>query len=153
VSNKAEQPTAPAGRITSAPQSNSVGSQPPGDFDLSLAVGDRIGGRYVVKSFLGKGGMGAVYRALDEELDEEVALKLVRGRGDDDLLRDEVRLAQKVTHENVCRTYDLEDAGERGSSAGGFRSTTSSRSRAASRPASPPRTPRASFIAISSRAT
>jgi serine/threonine-protein kinase len=116
VSNKAEQPTVPGGPAPrrSDPASGPLasGSQPASDFDLGLAVGDRIGGRYIVKEFLGKGGMGAVYRALDEELDEEVALKLVRGRGDDELLRDEVRLAQKVTHENVCRTYDLEDAGE-----------------------------------------
>ncbi len=53
--------------------------------------------------------MGAVYRALDEKLDEEVALKMVHGTFAGVSLRDEVRLAQKVTHRNVCRTYDLED--------------------------------------------
>jgi serine/threonine protein kinase len=54
--------------------------------------------------------MGAVYRALDETIGEEVALKIVRGAvADASRLRDEVRLAQKVTHVNVCRTYDLED--------------------------------------------
>ena len=71
-----------------------------------LRVGQRLGGRYVVQTLLGKGGMGIVYRALDEQLGEAVALKLLRG--DSELLRDEVRLAQKVTHANVCRTYDLE---------------------------------------------
>ncbi|HSD87397.1 MAG TPA: protein kinase [Kofleriaceae bacterium] len=75
-----------------------------------LVVGQRLGDRYVVRAFLGEGGMGAVYRALDEKLEEEVALKIVRGSlGSSTQLRDEVRLAQKVTHPNVCRTYDLEE--------------------------------------------
>ena len=78
-----------------------------------LAIGQRLGDRYVVRAFLGVGGMGEVYLAFDERLDEEVALKIVRGTlGTSELLRDEVRLAQKVTHENVCRTYDLEKVGE-----------------------------------------
>jgi len=73
----------------------------------TLATGERLGGRYVIQSFLGEGGMGAVYRALDEQLGDEIALKIVRSAAVD-TLRDEVRLAQKVTHPNVCRTYDLE---------------------------------------------
>ena len=77
---------------------------------VELDVGQRIGDRYVVRKLLGRGGMGAVYAALDEKLGEEVALKVV---GDDlaGQLRDEVRLAQKVAHPNVCRTYDLEEVG------------------------------------------
>jgi tetratricopeptide (TPR) repeat protein len=73
---------------------------------VELEVGQRIGDRYEVRALLGRGGMGAVYAALDEKLGEEVALKVV---GDDlaGQLRDEVRLAQKVAHPNVCRTYDL----------------------------------------------
>ena len=82
----------------------------PRDLAVALVIGERVGERYLVRSFLGEGGMGAVYRALDETLGEEVALKVVRGVGID-TLRDEVRLAQKVTHTNVCRTYDLEEAG------------------------------------------
>jgi tetratricopeptide (TPR) repeat protein/predicted Ser/Thr protein kinase len=75
----------------------------------AVAVGERLGERYVVTAFLGEGGMGAVYRAHDEKLGEDVALKIVRDTARGNALRDETRLAQKVTHPNVCRTYDLEE--------------------------------------------
>lgn len=74
-----------------------------------LRPGARIGDRYVVEALLGAGGMGTVYRARDDKLGESVALKIVHARLDAAMLRDEVRLAQKVTHPNVCRTFDLED--------------------------------------------
>jgi hypothetical protein len=83
----------------------------PRDLAVTLVIGERIADRYLVRSFLGEGGMGAVYRAFDETLGEDIALKVVRGTGVGQTLRDEVRLAQKVTHANVCRTYDLEEAG------------------------------------------
>src|SRR5262249_61805221 len=56
--------------------------------------------------------MGAVYRVLDRELDEEVALKILRpelAATPEALLRfrREVKLARRVTHANVARTYDL----------------------------------------------
>jgi hypothetical protein len=66
-----------------------------------------LGDRYRVNALIGLGGMGAVYRAHDLVLDEEVALKVVFGAGAD--LRDEVRIAQQIAHRNVCRTYDLEE--------------------------------------------
>src|SRR5262244_3615372 len=69
-----------------------------------------LGKRYRIIGPLGSGGMGAVYRARDEALQSEVALKQVLAPGDAlAKLRDEVRLAQRVTHPNVCRTYDLEE--------------------------------------------
>ncbi len=75
--------------------------------------GTRIAERYTVKSMLGSGGMGTVYRVLDEELNEDVAIKLLKGGfAEIEYLRAEVRLAQKVTHPNVCRTFDLEHEGK-----------------------------------------
>ena len=71
-----------------------------------------IAGRYRLTGVLGKGGMGAVYRAHDQELDELVALKMLRreaGGADVALLRREVKLARQVTHPNVARMFDIGD--------------------------------------------
>ena len=78
-----------------------------------LAVGSRFGGRYDIQELLGAGGMGVVYRAFDREVGEAVALKVLRpelGDLDPTLLerfRQELRLARRITHRNVVRTYDL----------------------------------------------
>lgn len=78
-----------------------------------LAVGQTLAGRYDIKSVLGMGGMGVVYRAVDKELDEPVAIKTLKGdamAADPALLqrfKDEIKLARKITHRNVVRTYDL----------------------------------------------
>jgi serine/threonine-protein kinase len=75
-------------------------------------AGQTLAGRYEVLDLIGAGGMGEVYRARDRELDELVALKVIR----DDLLavpevlerfRTEVKLARRVTHRSVARAYEL----------------------------------------------
>ncbi len=80
-----------------------------------LNPGDVIGGRYEILQLLGEGGMGAVYKARDRELDRFVALKVIRR----DLasntaivarFKQELLLAHQVTHKNVIRIYDLTDA-------------------------------------------
>ena len=78
----------------------------------ALVPGDLIAGRYRVEGLLGRGGMGEVYRALDELMDERIALKTLRPEfcGNHDLLRRfqrEIRLARKVTHPNVCRVFEV----------------------------------------------
>jgi serine/threonine protein kinase len=78
-----------------------------------------VADRYEVLGLLGSGGMGTVYRALDRELDDVVALKIIRKQiaavpGIVDRFRREVKLARKVTHRNVARTFDIgEHAGAR----------------------------------------
>ncbi|HSR50862.1 MAG TPA: serine/threonine-protein kinase [Acidobacteriota bacterium] len=74
-----------------------------------------LAGRYRIVGLLGKGGMGEVYRAEDLTLDQEVALKfLPRDLASDDrrLARflDEVRVARRVSHPNVCRVHDVGEA-------------------------------------------
>jgi serine/threonine protein kinase/putative methionine-R-sulfoxide reductase with GAF domain len=73
--------------------------------------GEVLGGRYRVEQVLGFGGMGVVYRARDLKLDSEIALKRIRpdrfAPEQRETLRREIILARKVTHENVCRVYDL----------------------------------------------
>ena len=78
--------------------------------------GARLGARYRVVGLLGRGGMGEVYRADDLELNQSVALKFLpekvaRNASDLARLRQEVRIARQIAHPNVCRTYDIAEAG------------------------------------------
>ena len=80
-----------------------------------LEIGDVLGGRYEILQLLGEGGMGAVYKAKDRELDRFVALKLIRPElaSSPAILarfKQELLLAHQVTHKNVIRIYDLAEA-------------------------------------------
>jgi len=82
----------------------------------ALRPGTLFANRYEVKDVLGAGGMGVVYRAFDRELQEPVAIKTLRPEalaGDGVALerfKQEIRLARKIAHRNVVRTYDLGEA-------------------------------------------
>lgn len=92
-------------------------SEAPTGLLVSSAPSDRVGGRYTLLGLLGAGGMGTVYRARDEELDEVIALKMLLPEFVDEpgmleRFRREVKLARRVTHTNVARVFDI---GEHGS--------------------------------------
>lgn len=100
-------------RRTPAPASNRISNA-----YASAAVfqiGDLLGGRYEILQLLGEGGMGAVYKAADRELDRFVALKVIRPElaSNPSILarfKQELLLAHQVTHRNVIRIYDLGEA-------------------------------------------
>ena len=76
--------------------------------------GRLIAGRYRIIALLGKGGMGEVYRADDLTLGQAVALKFLpddaaREESLIDRFRNEVKIARRVSHPNVCRVYDVGD--------------------------------------------
>ncbi len=91
-------------------------SSPGGDSgDVSRAIfsqGDLVGGRFRIKRFISRGGMGEVFEANDERLRVRVALKTLRREfnADSEALerfRREIRLAREVSHPNLCRVFDL----------------------------------------------
>ena len=80
--------------------------------DLSALATPLYAGRYELQELLGVGASGSVYRVRDVELDEFLALKVLRKElvGDKQtiaLFRNEVRLARRVTSRNVARVYDI----------------------------------------------
>jgi serine/threonine protein kinase/tetratricopeptide (TPR) repeat protein len=82
-----------------------------------LTTGSTFAGRYQVIEELGKGGMGKVYRALDNKLNEEIALKLIKpdiasDRKTIERFKNELKLARKIRQKNVGSMYELlEDEG------------------------------------------
>jgi serine/threonine protein kinase len=77
-----------------------------------LTKGTLFAGRYEIIEELGKGGMGKVYKALDNEIHEEVAIKLLKPEiaADEKIIerfKNELKIARKITQENICRTFDI----------------------------------------------
>ncbi len=82
------------------------------DRQEATLAGQTLANRYDVLELVAIGGMGAVYRARDRELDEIVALKVIRRELASlpvmvERFRHEVKLARRVTHGNVARTFEL----------------------------------------------
>ena len=78
----------------------------------AIGPGSVLADRYEILHSLGEGGMGAVYKARDRELDRFVALKVIHpelARHADILQRfkRELILSRQVTHRNVIRIFDL----------------------------------------------
>ena len=78
----------------------------------AISPGQILAGRFRVRRFIARGGMGEVFEAEDLELREDVALKTVRPEIAADphsleRFKTEVHLARKVTHPSVCRIFDV----------------------------------------------
>ena len=84
---------------------------------FDLARGQLFAGRYEAIEILGQGGMGKVFKAFDRQINEVVAVKLIKPEisvNDSAIERfkNELKIARKITHRNVCRMHDIgEDAG------------------------------------------
>jgi eukaryotic-like serine/threonine-protein kinase len=77
-----------------------------------LATGSTFANRYQVIEELGHGGMGRVYKVFDTEIKEKVALKLLRpeiasDRETIERFSNELKLARRIRHKNVCGMFDL----------------------------------------------
>jgi hypothetical protein len=82
-----------------------------------LTRGALFAGRYEIIEELGQGGMGRVYRAYDQKIEEEIALKLIRSdfaaeKKTVERFRNEIKVARKIRHASVCAMHDLGEAGK-----------------------------------------
>lgn len=100
-----EDPRDDSGAPTLDPKTESVAL-------IEQVPGSRLGERYEVVRCLGQGGMGTVYQVRDLELNEIVALKMLRVDAQTDprrvdWMKNEIRLSRKITHPNVVRIFDF----------------------------------------------
>jgi tetratricopeptide (TPR) repeat protein len=82
-----------------------------------LKIGSLLSGRYELLALLGEGGMGAVYKARDLQLDREVAIKVIKPELAEhpeilQRFKQELILARQVTDRNVIRIFDIGEAGK-----------------------------------------
>ena len=80
--------------------------------DLRFERGTSVAGRYTIEEQVGEGGMGVVYRAHDELVDEEVALKflnpqMLRTQKGQRMFIQEAQIARRLRHENIVAVHDV----------------------------------------------
>src|SRR5262245_43259425 len=80
-----------------------------------LEIGQVIAGRFQILEMLGVGGMGAVYKAYDRDIDRIIALKCIRPELSNNTeivqrFTQELLLARQIAHKNVIRIYDVRDS-------------------------------------------
>ena len=77
-----------------------------------LTTGSTFAHRYQIIEELGIGGMGRVYKAVDTEVNEKIAIKLIKpeiaaNKKIIERFRNELKFARKIRHKNVCQMFDL----------------------------------------------
>ena len=78
---------------------------------MNLSVGDQVG-RFRIQSELGAGGMGTVYRAIDERLQRDVAVKVLNDQSAADQsvisrFKREAKAVAGLTHPNIVALHDF----------------------------------------------
>jgi len=100
-------------RLTSdAPDGSAAETMTLAEPEERFPTGMLIAGRYRVVEEIGRGGMGVVYKVVDEAVGEKVALKVInpeiaRKRSIPNRFRNELKSARRISHRNVCRMHDL----------------------------------------------
>ena len=92
--------------------SNGRGGDVIGATSREFASGQKVFGRYTLVRVLGRGGMGIVWLARDEELEREVALKflpelMIQDHAVSDQLRRETKRCLELTHPHIVRIHDF----------------------------------------------
>lgn len=115
-----EKPQEAATAIESFPVSSQGAAvspaKPPSSWSvILLQPGTVLANRYEIIQILGEGGMGAVYKAKDRELDRTIALKVIRPElaNNTEILqrfKQELILARQITDRNIIRIFDLGEA-------------------------------------------
>src|SRR4051812_12643210 len=99
----------PAALVTLSP-SELVFAPPPQLYSAgTLQPGMLVAGRFRIEAEIAAGGMGVVYRALDEKLKQPRALKVAK-YGFAAHLPPEAQTAMRITHRNVCRLFEIHTA-------------------------------------------
>ena len=110
----AQQATNTAGNPPMAGYGQPVTSGAPGE---NLQAGLKLSGRYALQALLGRGGMGEVWRGVDEHLDRPVAVKVLREHLADPELAGrfgrEARIAGRLQHPGITVVHDVgSDSGQ-----------------------------------------
>jgi serine/threonine-protein kinase len=105
--------SAPAGAPTDSDAGEApteISSAPPGPIPAHIRPPALP--NYEIVGFLGEGGMGRVFQAIDRQLGRTVALKCIRGDDPELIARflQEARAQARIEHENVCRVFQAGEA-------------------------------------------
>ncbi len=116
VMGQAFVPTDASARLTLSDVTRAGQDEHPAVTYGQLAPGISILGRFKLTKDLGEGGMGKVFMARDERLEEDVVLKVMKDSltGDPKVLehfKREIRLARKISHPAVVRIFDFFEVG------------------------------------------
>jgi serine/threonine protein kinase/Tfp pilus assembly protein PilF len=80
-----------------------------------IRIGANFADRYHIIEELGRGGMGRVYKALDTQVDEKLAIKVLKPEVAADeksreRFRNELKTTRQISHRHICRVYDFSEA-------------------------------------------